>query len=166
MVEQVQVAWRNFSLKWKIIIILSFGFSIVSIGVDIFGVNISLFQIEKFGIFHTNTTEINQFQTFFEGRIGIKSEANEDRYNVEMSDDYGNRFFIENYTNREVTWNGECNNERTNCIVYSKYSLDNNEIKPRCYILESSTRWNSTLSTSHFEITDYALANPEKCIGK
>lgn len=85
-------------------------------------------------------------------------------HNVKVTDLYGNKLFIRDYDyNKTITY-ANCNNEKTDCCVYSSFRLENNLDLPICLELTADKYLGDNITHMNIVITEYFKNNPDLCL--
>ncbi|PIN76470.1 hypothetical protein COV17_02325 [Candidatus Woesearchaeota archaeon CG10_big_fil_rev_8_21_14_0_10_36_11] len=82
-----------------------------------------------------------------------------------MEDRYGNHLFLKDYPYNQTVWYGECNDDFTNCMIYSSFLINNNLDKKPCFEYKSI----NSEEVGGYWITkvikrDYFYENPLSCV--
>jgi len=153
--------FKEISGVWKVLIVISLGFSIFNFGINFNLINIEIDQIDFFKNVENEITQI--LSNGLVERIAIFHNFPINLHNVLTSDSYGNEFFLKDYLYNEPVWYGECNREKTNCIIYPDFMIENNKDQPICFKKISSEKLTGGNFTVVYERTPYSFNHPKKC---
>ena len=153
---------------WKVLITITFCFSLVNLGINFNLINIEKIDIEtlmKLGYFETNNIEKTEIlSNSFLHPIGTKNNTKVNYHNSIMHDSHGNTYFLKDYPYNEEIWYADCNIEKTNCVVYSSFRVENNKDEPICFESGEMISEDDTSTISKVKIYPYAYKNPDKCV--
>lgn len=148
---------------WKLIIFASFSLSIFSLSISFNLINIDQINllskddtksIVDNSITYNSSSDINIknlidsnatisytkktqiLSNRFTKKISITNNDKVNYHNVIIHDMIGNTFFLKDYLyNKTITY-VECNDEYTNCAIYTQFMLENNNKYPTCFEAE------------------------------
>lgn len=187
--NNLEIKTLKFSKIWMFIIILSFSFSLINLGI-----NLNLINIEKItflgkeniksivdysvnsnittdvmvkniidsttNIDYSKTTQI--LSNDLPEIIMVKNNDKINYHNYILHDKYENDVFFKEFPYNKFVQYGRCNEEFTNCVVYSSFLMDNNKENPPCWEVINQTEFNGYFIGTLKKLENY-YKNPSDC---
>ena len=121
----------------------------------------------NFSIEYSKTTQVLSTDlvccTDFTKKKGIANTAKSNYHNVILRDEGNNKFFLKDYPYNKIIWYADCNDELTNCAIYSSYILENNNHIQPCYEI-NLLGWNGTKYVQNIRPLERYYKNPSECL--